>query len=61
MDPAHRRHTSDEVTASVLAATRALLVGFVGRYAAAADKVKKEVDGPVKVIDTGDAILVVGL
>ncbi|NMC07681.1 MAG: hypothetical protein GYA24_20880, partial [Candidatus Lokiarchaeota archaeon] len=48
--------TADDVTARVLAATKSLRDGFEDKYAAAAAKVKKEVEGPVKVIDTGDDI-----
>ncbi|NMC07141.1 MAG: hypothetical protein GYA24_18135, partial [Candidatus Lokiarchaeota archaeon] len=47
---------ADDVTARVLAAAKSLRDGFEDAYAAAAAKIKKEVEGPVKVIDTGDDI-----
>nr|MDO8088847.1 hypothetical protein [Candidatus Sigynarchaeum springense] len=51
--------TGADVTARVLAATKELRDGFEGHYAAVAGKVKKEIEGPVKVIDTGDDVPVV--
>ena len=48
-----------DVTARVLAAAKQLRDGFEGHYAAVAGKVKKEIEGPVRIIDTGDDIPVV--
>ena len=51
--------TGDDVTARVLAAAKTLRDGFEERFSAIASKVKKQSEGPVKVIEMDDEIPVV--